>query len=181
MSPFYELMMEQLAQAIRYGAVDDELPRIEPHRPTGSTAEVDYATRREPVPVMRSHLNAVVPNTQRWEQQAAYYIDTHPRVVAFAKNAGLGFAIPYVHAGERHDYVPDFLIRLENGESVILETKGFDPKTELKRSAAQRWVKAVNRHGGFGKWRYVLCKDPATVRHFLDEVQPHAKAQRAVA
>ena len=147
LSPFYGLMMEQLAQAIRYGSADDELPRIEPHRPTGSTAEVDYATRREPVPVMRSHLNAVVPDTQRWEQQAAYYIDTHPRVVAFAKNAGLGFAIPYVHAGERHDYIPDFLIRLDNGLHVILETKGFDPKTDLKRSAAQRWVKAVNRHG----------------------------------
>ena len=28
------------------------------------------------------------------------------------KNDHLGFAIPYVHEGRSHDYVPDFLVRL---------------------------------------------------------------------
>ena len=168
LSPFYGLMMEQLAAAVRFGSEAAELPRIETHRPTGSTSEVDFATRREPVPVLKSHLNGVVPDTAKWEQQAAYFIDTHPRVVAFAKNAGLGFAIPYVLAGERHDYVPDFLLRLTDGVQVILETKGFDLRTDVKQNAAMRWVSAVNRHGGFGQWRYLLCRDPSTVRAFID-------------
>jgi len=40
---------------------------------------------------------------------APYYIDTHPAVEAFVKNAGLGFAIPYLYNGQPHDYVPIFL------------------------------------------------------------------------
>ena len=50
---------------------------------------------------------------QKWEQSAAYIIDTHPAVEAFVKNAGLGFAIPYLHNGQPHDYVPDFIVRLK--------------------------------------------------------------------
>jgi type III restriction enzyme len=171
LSPYYGAMMERLVEARRFGAAGEELPRIEPSRPTGSTADVNFMTRREPVPVVHSHLNSVVPDTLRWEQQAAYFIDTHARVEAFAKNAGLGFAIPYMDAGERHEYVPDFLIRLSDGLNVVLETKGFDRKAELKKSAADRWVGAVNRHGGFGAWRYVLCRNVAEVRSLLDGVR----------
>lgn len=40
------------------------------------------------------------------------------------KNQGLGFAIPYLHDGQAHDYTPDFLVRLDNGVHLILETKG---------------------------------------------------------
>lgn len=34
-------------------------------------------------------------------------------VHSFVKNAGLGFAVPYLHNGQMHDYMPDFIIRLE--------------------------------------------------------------------
>jgi type III restriction enzyme len=34
-----------------------------------------------------------VVQDSKWEQSAAYHLDTHPRVVAFVKNQGLGFAI----------------------------------------------------------------------------------------
>jgi hypothetical protein len=53
-------------------------------------------TSREPREIRRSHLNYVVPDTQKWEQSAVHYIDTHPATEAFVKNAGLGFAIPYL-------------------------------------------------------------------------------------
>ena len=58
--------------------------------------------------VIRSHVNCVVADTeQRREQSAAYFVDTYGQVSSFVKNAGLGFAIPYYHNGETHDYVPD--------------------------------------------------------------------------
>ena len=60
------------------------------------------------------------------------------------KNQGLGFAIPYLHDGQRHDYIPDFIIRLDNGVHLVLETKGFDVLKEVKVAAAARWVDAVN-------------------------------------
>ena len=71
-----------------------------------------------------------------WEQSATYFIDTDPATVAFVKNAGLGFAIPYLDNGQQHEYLPDFIVRLKPSLDVprylILETKGFDPKEEVK-------------------------------------------------
>ena len=136
------------------------MPRYETSRGPGSTAEVDYWTSREVREVTRSHLNYVVADTAKWEQSAAYVIDTHESVDAFVKNAGLGFAIPYLHNGEPHDYLPDFIIRLktEPPRMLILETKGYDPLEEVKRLAAQRWVTAVNAEGSYGIWRYAMVK-----------------------
>ena len=70
---------------------------------------------------------------------------------AFVKNAGLGFAIPYLHNGEHHEYLPDFIVRLagEGERCLILETKGHDPFEKEKTQAARRWVRAVNADGGF--------------------------------
>src|SRR4030065_1863909 len=77
-------------------------------------------------------------------------------------NAGLGFAIPYLHNGQPHDYIPDFLIRLQGDPPVhlILETKGYDELMEIKAQAAQRWSKAVNTDGRFGPWNYALARSP---------------------
>ena len=100
-------------------------------------------------------------------------IDTHPVTDAFVKNAGLGFYIPYIHSGQRHDYTPDFIVRLNTDGDVprhlILETKGWDPLEEKKRSAAERWVAAVNAEGSFGGWDYRIAKRVSEVREILDD------------
>ena len=164
LSPYYGIMLERLVTAMSVADQGGaELPKLETNRPPGTTADVDFVSRREPVPVMKSHVNAVVADTAKWEQQAAYFIDTHPRVVAFVKNAGLGLGVPYTHDGQRHDYVPDFVIRRDDGLSIVLETKGFDRLAETKQQAARRWVAAVNAHGGYGKWAYHLVRDPNAV------------------
>lgn len=118
-------------------------------------------------------MNYVVADTKKWEQEAAYHIDTHPIVDAFVKNAGLGFAIPYLHNGQPHDYVPDFIIRLKTEPVVhlILETKGLDDLAEVKAAAAERWVSAVDADGAFGIWRYALARQMAHVRQVLDAVK----------
>jgi type III restriction enzyme len=74
------------------------------------------------------------------------------KVDRFVKNAGLGFAIPYLWNGQMHDYVPDFILRLKDAPNhyLILETKGYDPEAEIKAQAAQRWVNAVNADGRYG-------------------------------
>ncbi|HJT79457.1 MAG TPA: hypothetical protein VJ739_19835, partial [Gemmataceae bacterium] len=163
LSPYYGWVMERLRQAIRPDTSQGEaaeVPRYEKSRGPGSTAEVDYWTSKDVREVLHCHLNYVVADTGKWEQSAAYFIDKHPAVAAFAKNAGLGFAIPYLHNGQDHDYYPDFLIRLKCAGpcAVILETKGYDPLEEVKRAAAERWVAAVNAEGGYGHWQYVLVK-----------------------
>jgi type III restriction enzyme len=93
-------------------------------------------------------------------------------VDAFVKNQGLNFAIPYLHNGQAHDYVPDFIVRLKTSPVVhlILETKGYEPLEDVKRAAADRWVAAVNADGTFGKWSYVVVKKMTDVPKVIGEV-----------
>lgn len=177
LAPYYGLMMERLMANLLSENGSKERVRVERHRGPGTTADVDYATRKEPFAVLKSHVNYVVPDSQ-WERVAAYALDNHPKVRSFVKNAGLGFAIPYVHAGQGHDYVPDFIARLDADEcfQVIVETKGYDERLGEKKSAAERWVRAVNEDGRYGKWAYLLLRDRAVI---AEEIQAALDSLRA--
>jgi type III restriction enzyme len=166
-SPYFGRLLEVLQEAIRPDAANGEapeIPRLETSRGPGSTRDVDFWTTRDVREVLKSHVNYVVADTRKWEQTAAYYIDTHPVVRAFVKNAGLGFAVPYLHNGQMHDYQPDFILRLETKADryLIVETKGFDPLKDVKKAAAERWCAAVNAHGD-----YLLHRDEPGLTQFV--------------
>jgi type III restriction enzyme len=184
LSPYYGWVMERLRQAIRPDTSQGEaaeVPRYEKSRGAGSTAEADYWTAKDVRAARHCHLNYVVADTQKWEQSAAYHIDTHPAVAAFVKNAGLGFAIPYLHNGQDHDYYPDFLIRLKCAGlfHLILETKGYDPLEEVKRAAAERWVAAVNADGSYGHWQYAVAKKVAEIKELIEAAHSASEAMAA--
>lgn len=69
-----------------------------------------------------------------------------------------------------HDYLPDFIIRLNAKEEryLILETKGYDPIEEVKSAATERWANAVNSDGKFGQWIYRLVRQPVEIPNVLE-------------
>jgi type III restriction enzyme len=174
LAPYYGWVVERLLEAIRpdtsHGEAP-EVPRYETSRGPGSTGDVDFWTSRDVREVVHCHLNYAVADTAQWEQSAAYYLDKSKAVEAFVKNSGLGFAIPYLHNGQMHDYVPDFLVRLKAARPVhlILETKGYDPLEDVKRAAAERWVAAVNADGTYGTWAYRVAKKVSDIPSLLEK------------
>jgi type III restriction enzyme len=65
-------------------------------------------------------------------------------------------------------YVPDFLVRFDNGATVILEIKGFeDDQDRAKHQAAKRWLSAVNHWGKLGRWAFHVCRDPNRLSYEL--------------
>jgi type III restriction enzyme len=167
LAPYWGFAIERLTEELHPDTSEGEAPEVPRYesgdRRAGATAEVDFWTSKKVRDVQRSHLNYVVQDS-KWEQSAAYHLDQHPRVVAFVKNQGLGFAIPYLHNGQLHNYVPDFIVRLDNGVHLVLETKGHDLLEDVKTQAAERWVRAVNAEGSFGEWRYAIS-------HNMNEIQ----------
>ncbi len=68
--------------------------------------------------------------------------------------------MPYLHNGQAHEYLPDFVLRLKTDplRHLILETRGFDPLEDVIRAAAERWFAAVKADGTYGHWCYAVAR-----------------------
>lgn len=167
---YWSEVVARLTDAIRSDVPHEAplVPRMNPSRPEGSTADVDFWTSKSVREVVKSHVNLVTADTDRWEQSAAYLIDRNRAVEAFVKNDGLGFTIPYRHGQTVHDYVPDFLVRLRSKTMLLLEVKGYDPLAEMKRAGALAWVSAVNGAGRHGRWHFEMVHKPSDVTDAIE-------------
>lgn len=169
---YQQAAVNSLYEAIRKGGVHGnlELPRIAKGAAgLGSTEYVDYHTTKDVYPVTKCHLNLMAADTKKWEQSAGFALDAHPGVVKWVKNEHLGFSIPYRKNGVPSTYIPDFIVDLDIGLTLIVETKGqYNDNADIKAKAAERWVGAVNEAGSFGLWQYVVVKDPIELPKILN-------------
>src|SRR3990172_5535789 len=101
-----------------------------------------------------------------WEAKLGQVLDDMDEVVAYAKNQGLNFRIPYTFEGEAANYAPDLIVQIDDGESeplnLIIEGPG-DPRREKAAKvppADTYWIPAVNNHGGLGRWSFLEVSDP---------------------
>jgi type III restriction enzyme len=180
---YKQRIIERLTEAIEPDTEVGEppmLPVIERFRPLGSTAEVLFRTVRSCVGTTKSHISHVVLDAPRWEHSVAYQLERMPEVIAYARNDHLDFTLPYEWQGARHEYRPDYLIRwrCDDGHEVkiILEVKGFETEQDRqKEAAARRWVRAVNHHGEFGRWEFVVIKDPQCLRETIEKALAQAE------
>jgi type III restriction enzyme len=145
------------------------LPILNRYKPIGSTAWVDFKTTRPCYPTSKSHINQVAADTATWEQSAAFRLEQSRQVAFYTRNDHLEFVIAYDYLGVSHAYTPDFLVRLINGATVVLEIKGYEnDQDRAKHQAAQRWISAVNNWSKLGQWAFHVCKDPQMLGQELE-------------
>jgi type III restriction enzyme len=118
----------------------------------------------------KSHINFCVYDST-WEATESYILDKSKNVDAWVKNDHLGFEITYNYQGVSRKYWPDFIVKLSNGVQLILETKGKDDdQNKVKRYFLDDWVRALNMHGGFGKWAWAVSRHPSDLEGILAKI-----------
>lgn len=172
-------IVQHISDAILYGAESVEATELvfDAENVVRSTGEMPtWYTKRESEPVHKSHISHMVGDGG-WEMAVARGLDSEvgagKYVRSWAKNDHLGFDVTYVWGGATRRYIPDFLIKLENDITLVLEVKGVDtPQNQRKRKFLDEWVKAVNADGRFGTWAADVIFNP---NEFDNAILKHAR------
>lgn len=154
-------VIQHIWNEIRAVNTTELTPIFDKEHPIRSTNDVrTWWTSKPCENLLRSHINFTVIDSDL-ELLEARKVDESGEVVSFVKNDHLGFAILYNYQGVIRKYYPDFIIKLTNGTHLVLETKGQDnDQHRTKRAFLDEWCRAVNQHGGFGKWQWAVSFDP---------------------
>ncbi len=161
-------VVQHLWEAVRFENTERVEPVFDRDHPIRASGDMStWYTGKPCERTTKSHINFCVYDSA-WEASDAYVLDHHPGVAAWVKNDHLGFEVLYIYRGVVRKYRPDFLVRLNTGEMLILETKGQDTEQErVKRRFLDEWVNAVNAHGGFGHWRWAVVQQPGEIKDVL--------------
>ena len=174
-------IVDRLMTAIRPDKTESQMsltPILNRYKPIGTSADVNFFTKRPCHGTLRSQVNLVVLDTMIWERSACFYLEASDVVKYYVRNDHLGLSIPYQHQNVPHNYEPDFIVRLIDGTNVLLETKGYKRQLEsLKSEAARRWVSAVNNWNRErlgeeeqqGQWVFHVCEDPQRLTGELNQ------------
>jgi len=149
---------------------------LDPYNPKSTSRFVNFTTSKDTyvTDARRCHVSHVVCDST-WEAELARVLETHPRVVAFVKNQGLGLEVPYRDGSTPRRYIPDMVVRLDDGRgrddllNLLLETKGYrkgDAQLKAETTKAM-WVPGVNNLGTHGRWAFAeFCDMPLIERDF---------------
>lgn len=139
---------------------------LDPYNPTGSTAHVRFNTSREDRwdtsgPPPKNQVNWVILDSD-WEGEFCRVAESHPKVIAYTKNHNLGLEVPYRFGSEIRKYIPDFIVKVDDGHgpddplNLIVEIKGYrrEDAKEKKSTMDTYWVPGVNHLGSYGRWAF---------------------------
>ena len=165
---------ERIDNAISAGFTGE--PRMlavpSPYNPEGSTAEVDFTTTRTGLwktDAAKCHVNYAVCDSG-WETSFCRILEKQAQVRSYVKNDGLGFEIPYRHAGQSHMYRPDFIVELTAGEGepiyLVVEIKGLRDEQDQSKADTMRsrWIPGVNNLKTWGRWEFLELTDAGTMK-----------------
>jgi len=129
----------------------------------------------------KSQVNAVVCDST-WEGELARIVERNPHVLAYVKNQGLNFEVPYRDGAMPRRYLPDFIVRIDDGRdeplNLVLETKGYrGADAQLKAETTKTlWVPGVNNLGSQGRWAFAEFTDPFDIQAAFDALIDGARA-----
>ncbi|MBH46600.1 MAG: restriction endonuclease [Halobacteriovorax sp.] len=138
---------------------------LDSFNPTGSTMSVSFntsKTNRWETDSRKSHVNWAILDSD-WEGEFCRVVEGHPKVVSYVKNQSMGFEVPYRYGSTVRKYIPDFIVRIDDGHgeedllNLIVEIKGYrrEDAKEKKTTMEQYWVPGVNNSNKFGRWAFV--------------------------
>ena len=109
----------------------------------------------------KSVFNRVIGDSQ-FELTFANFLEQCGDVVSYTKNyLAVNFKLDYVNAnGDISNYYPDFIVKLSNGQIVIVETKGqedLDVPPKMRR--LRQWCEDVNRVQTKTEYAFVFVDD----------------------
>lgn len=165
---------------------------FDPFNPEGTTKGVAFntskklfATSSDPA---KCHINYAALDSD-WEAEFCRAAESHPKVLAYVKNDHLGFEAPYRLDGETHRYIPDFIVKIDDGRgaadplNLVVEVKGrpdLEDAKAKKRTMENYWVPGVNNSGRFGRWAFAQFDDVFAMQDGLDAAsQPALLADKA--
>jgi type III restriction enzyme len=144
---------------------------LDPYNPTGSTSYVRFNTGRPERwstngPPPKNHVNWVMLDSE-WEAELCRIVEAHPKVIAYAKNHNLGLEVPYRHESEARRYLPDFIVRVEDGHgpadllNLVVEVKGYRREDAKMKKVTMNsyWIPGVNQLKTYGRWAFAEFDD----------------------
>ena len=166
-----DMACERITRAITRAQIDKRPVKavLDPYNPTGTTSNVRFTTSktdRWQTDSRYCHINWVILDSD-WEGEFCRVAESHPQVLAYAKNHALGFEVPYRYGSETRTYLPDFIVLVDDGNGsddplhLIVEIKGYrrEDAKEKKATMDTYWVPGVNNHGGYGRWAFAEFTD----------------------
>jgi type III restriction enzyme len=156
---------------------------LDPYNPRGSSRFVNFTTSKDvrTSDPRKSQVNAVVCDST-WEAELARVIERNPHMLAYVKNQGLNFEVPYRDGATERRYIPDFIVRIDDGGdeplNLVLETKGYrGGDAQLKAETMKGlWVPGVNNLGTHGRWAFAEFTDPFDIQAAFDKLVGDARA-----
>ncbi|MEQ8672764.1 MAG: DEAD/DEAH box helicase family protein [Aggregatilineales bacterium] len=146
---------------------------LDAYNPTGSTNQVNFYTskaNRWQTDSRKCHVNWAVLDSD-WEGEFCRVLEAHPLVHSYVKNHALGFEVPYRYGSVTRKYLPDFIVRIDDGQqtddeqpdylNLIVEIKGYrgEDAKEKKSTMDTYWIPGVNNLGTLGRWAFLELRD----------------------
>ena len=158
---------EKINRAITLSHLDTKPVKavLNPYNPKGSTLHVRFITtsqNRYKTDPHKSHINYVIYDST-WEAEFCRILESHPLVLAYTKNSGLGFEVPYRFGSHTRRYFPDFIVLIDQGKGLedpihlVVEIKGYKREDAIEKKGTMEtyWIPGVNNLESFGRWEFL--------------------------